>query len=342
MNQSVWVLSFIYFVCYIFTGVLVKLFTGSIEQGFFGLNGIEYLVYSTLFCNFFCMSVVIGLGWFKRGSLTRTEKWTLFVSGVCTAYIIPASTLVYSLPISIMVAMVLMRGSVIVASRMVDFLLGLQGLKKKRISWQEELAVVFAIAAILSKVIFGHAGNSQVPVEGAVVLTVYFLAYLVRIYIMNRSKLLGVGGKNLDSKLYFAWEQFFSFAVLVVVVSGILFYSNTPQLNALEPHSIIASAVLAFKNPHFLWGWAAVSGLPYAIIAFVSVFLFLFPNKTATFTGVLNRSVSLMGGTVSSIVLALLWGGSWPPLEDWVSLGFISAAILLLAWGDRATSSDAG
>jgi hypothetical protein len=331
---SIWQLSLGYFLSYIATGLAIKFFTGKAESGFFGLNSIEYLVYSTAFSSVFCVFVVLVLGWHRRARLTRLELITLGLSGFCTAYIIPTSTLIMSLPISIMVAMVLMRGSVIVASRLVDLTLNLQGIQHKKIPWQEEAAVVFSILAIGTKLLFAKDKTSQFPLIGVVLLFFYFFAYLLRLYIMNRSKLLGLGGgKKLDEKLYFGVEQLFaSFTLLSVsiLVYLLLFTQGKPE--GLIGQQFLSS----LSEPSPLWYWAALSGLPYSFIAFLSVFLFLYPGKTATFTGVLNRLVSLVGGTASSLILFLFFAGGFPPLEDWLALGCISAAIAFLAWGNSS------
>ncbi len=292
----------------------------------------EYLVYSTAFYSLFCVSIVLFFGWQKRGHLSRNEKIVLFLSGLCTAYIIPASTLIMSLPISILVAMVLMRGSVIIASRAVDFVLERQGLQHKSIPWQEELAVVFAILAVVTKIFFSNGGTDQFPFIGIVLLFCYFFAYLLRLYIMNRAKLLGVGGKTLDQRLYFGMEQLFASGILVAVSIPIFLFTS----RNLDSTGILGQQyVRSISDPHPQWFSAAVSGLPYGFIAFLSVFLFLFPGKSATFTGVLNRVVSLLAGTTSSLILYLFFGGVFPPNEDWIALAFIVGSILLLAWGHQ-------
>ena len=75
---------------------------------------------------------------------------TLDASGVCTAVVIPTTTLMYMLLKSVMVAMVIMRASVIVISRTVDALQIRQGILKKKVFWQEDAAVAFAIAGVYS------------------------------------------------------------------------------------------------------------------------------------------------------------------------------------------------
>ncbi|MCO5141853.1 MAG: hypothetical protein M9962_02040 [Oligoflexia bacterium] len=329
--NSIWLLSVGYFLSYIATGMAIKFFTGSIDQGFYGLSSMEYLVYSTAFSSLFCVMVVLAKKWHLRAKLTKNELWVLFLSGLCTAYIIPASTLIMSLPISIMIAMVLMRGTVIVASRIVDLILNIQNLQKKVIPWQEEVAVLFAITAVAIKLFFAKNVDTKLPSMGVALLICYFFTYLLRLYVMNRSKISGLAGKKLDQRLYFGVEQLFASAILLLISTGLFFWI---QNHYLDSPKIGQQFVDAIYFPKSVWLLASISGLPYAFIAFLSVFLFLFPGKSATFTGVLNRLVSLMGGTASSLILFLFFGGKVPPQEDWISLAFILVAIVFLAWGD--------
>ena len=72
-------------------------------------------------------------------------------------------------------------------------------------------------------------------------------------------------------------------------------------------------AVLVFSSPSLLgWtdqrvmdfreglispSWTAIfSGIPFGIVAFFSVFIFLFRGRTATFAGLVNRLTSLLSG----------------------------------------------
>jgi hypothetical protein len=332
---SLLVLSFGYFISYIGTGIAVKYFTGKPELGFMGLTSMEYLVYSTAFSSVFCVSIVLLNGWHKRAKLSKNERIVLLLSGACTTFIIPVSTLILSLPISVMVAMVLMRVSVIIASRLIDFILEVQGLQHKEISWQENIAVFFAIGAVLVKMFMTPVGSYHFTFEATVFMAFYFIAYLIRLYIMNRAKLQGIAGQKLDQRLYFGIEQMFA--------SGFLFLigATVYLLELLNPAStgklgIEFSQTIANPNTH--WIEASFAGTPYGFVAIFSVFLFLYPGKSATFTGVTNRLVSLIGGTASSLILYLAFDAPFPPLEDWYALAFILLAIIFLAWGSQKES----
>src|SRR3989338_528376 len=136
-------LCFFYFFFYVITGVTVKYFLGKPSLGFPGLNGVEFLVYSTLGGTAICLLVVLWKKWYRLRSSQRVISWGgvsfpseylyIIPSGICTAVVIPTTTLMYTLPISVMVAMVIMRASVIVISRAVDAAQIRQGILQKRV-----------------------------------------------------------------------------------------------------------------------------------------------------------------------------------------------------------------
>ena len=98
-----------YFLSYVVTGVLVKWFTGGLHDP--RMSDIAYSVNNTLGGNLLCLLAVLGLGWIpwpgRHGGKWPSETPYILASGVCTAVIIPGTTLLYTLPISVMVAMVM-------------------------------------------------------------------------------------------------------------------------------------------------------------------------------------------------------------------------------------------
>jgi hypothetical protein len=192
---------------------------------------------------------------------------------------------------------------------------------------------LLSIAAICVKIFFEGNQDSRFPNLGIALLVCYFFAYLLRLYIMNRSKLKGLAGQaKLDQRLYFGVEQIFASATLFGLTLPLFFW----QWSQYESTGLMGRQFVdAVLHPHPKWMAAAISGTPYALVAFLSVFLFLYPGKTATFTGVLNRLVSLAGGTAASLLLYLFFSGPFPPAIDWIALALIIAAIGFLAWGDH-------
>jgi hypothetical protein len=139
-----------YFFSYVLTGVLVKWFTGGLHDP--KMSDIAYMVNNTMGGNLLCLVAVLLLGWIpwpsRHGGKWPPETGYILASGVCTAVIIPGTTLLYTLPISVMVAMVIMRGSIIVISRLIDAVQIRQGILKRKVYAQENWAVAFALMAV--------------------------------------------------------------------------------------------------------------------------------------------------------------------------------------------------
>jgi hypothetical protein len=336
-----------YFVFYVITGITVKYFTGSTALGFPGMKEIEFLVYSTLGGNAVALGVALALRWYKLKS-NRMMRWgsiefpseLLYIvpSGICTAIVIPTTTLMYMLPISVMVAMVIMRASVIIISRVVDAVQIRQGILHKKVYWEENIAIVFALTAAGINIFWVGAGDFEF-VNSPIAMTIlgsYILAYSFRIYIMNYYKNTRPPGTKLDNQGFFAIEQIAA-SVAMVGVGVVLFYST-------EWFGVVSDQITYFRdsfiNAKPTWGWAVLAGTAYGMVAFFSVFIFMFKGRTATFAGLVNRLTSLVAGTTATLVFALAYGGKYPKMQDWVSLVFIFIAVGFLTRAERKRTQE--
>ncbi len=339
-----------YFVFYVITGVAVKYFLGPIDKGFPGMTDMEFLVYSTFGGTIICLLVAISQGWYRLKSNKHlhigklsfpSELLYIIPSGICTAVVIPTTTLMYTLPISVMVAMIIMRGSVIVISRLVDAVQIRQGILKKKVYFEENMAVLFAIAAVSVHMISAKPGSFDF-VKNPIAMTIlgsYIVAYTIRIYLMNYYKNTRAAGVKQDNKGFFALEQIAASATLALVT--VVIYNSGDWLGWTAPQ--IASFKGAIDSPQPLWLAAILAGTAYGIVAFFSVFLFMFKGRTATFAGLVNRLTSLIAGTAATLVGYFALGGKFPKQEDWISLGFILVAVAFLSIAEKKrnrTSSD--
>ena len=153
----------------------------------------------------------------------------------------------YTLPISVMVAMIIMRASVIVISRLIDEAQIRQGILKKTVYWEENLAVGIALFAVALQMLNFKGATAMVQATGryssfigqlfvfdkssfdflgnpaaVTILTFYLVAYTIRIYIMNYYKNTRKPGAVYDTKGFFAVEQIVS--TFSLVLAGFLFY----------------------------------------------------------------------------------------------------------------------
>ncbi len=336
-----------YFVFYVVTGITVKYFTGNPALGYPGMKDIEYLAFNTIGGNFICLAVAVALGWYKLHSnkivtwgRLRFPKEIAYIipSGVCTAVVIPTTTLMYLLPISVMVAMVIMRSSVIIISRVVDAVQISQGILKKRVYKEENFAVVFALCAAGVNIFWVGSGDFEFIHSAAAVgiLGSYILAYSIRIYIMNYYKNTRAAGVRLDNKGFFAIEQIAASAVMIIV--GIVIFKATDWFGAtLHPIVLFHDS---FVNPNPAWAWAIVAGFAFGLVAFFSVFIFMFKGRTATFAGLVNRLTSLVAGTTATLLSYFLYNGNFPKPQDWLSLVFILIAVGFLSVAERKRTAE--
>lgn len=225
-------LCFWYYFFYVLTGIFVKFFVPKVGD-------MEWLVWSTLGSNVLCLTVVAIGGWYRLKSTNYTtflgmkiprEFFYIVPSGICTAVVIPTTTLMYSLPITVMVAMVIMRGFVIIFGRIVDFIQIKQGILKKKVYWQEDVGVVIAMLAVSAQIFFERKGGGLDFLKygpAMVILVSYLVAYFIRIYIMNYYKNTRPKDAIYDNKGFFGIEQISS-TITMVLVAWILFNFVNP------------------------------------------------------------------------------------------------------------------
>jgi hypothetical protein len=348
-----------YFAAYTLTGVLVKWFTVVRDPK---IPEMTYLFNNTIGGSVLALGLVFALGWLKLRS-NRMVRWGPFQvpsevayiipSGVCTAIVIPTTTLMYTLPISVLVAMVIMRGSIIVISRLVDELQLRQGILKKRVYVEENWAVMFALLAVATNVLLiplvdaleargiavaGLLGLKTGAGKGSfefmrstaamTILGTYIVAYAFRLYIMNYFKNTRASGVPQDNQGFFGIEQLAASVSMILIGT---FFFLAPGWLGWNAQPVLAWHD-AVHQPHFT---AFLAGLPYGVVAFFSVFIFMFKGRTATFAGLVNRLTSLVAGTTATLLCALFFGLRLPSAQDWVSLGFILVSVYFLSRAEQ-------
>jgi hypothetical protein len=198
----------------------------------------------------------------------------------------------------------------------------------------------------------GHSAFAFVHNNAALgILCIYLLAYSIRIYIMNYFKNTRPPGMRLDNKGFFAVEQMAAFVTLVVATVVLLSLpapttpaaadsSAAAALGSSGGLSQLALFQRAFHAPRPQWGWAALAGSAFGIVAFFSVFIFMFKGRTATFAGLVNRLTSLVAGTTATLVFHWAYKGPLPAAEDWLSLLFILIAVAFLTRAERRRTAE--
>lgn len=337
---SLWILIPWYFLAYVATGIAPKAFT----KGLFGVEKIPEmanLYYSNIGSIAICTLLLFLLGWHKEprdfpeasvGSFRFSWAVYLALSGFCTAIIIPTTTLMYSFGVSVMLAMVVMRGCVIIVSRVVDALHIRAGILHKKVTAEENWAVVFAILAVLTGVLRPPKQDEDPfslfqSTPAMVTLGLYVAAYFGRLYVLNWYKRT----PKANNAAYTWCEQAFAAGILVLMTAMVLLSDSH------DTRVLLVQDAAAHHN--FL---AILGGIPFGLAAIPSILLFMYKGRSATFTGLVNRLTSLVGGTTSTLILAALFSLGWihvkmlwPDWIDGVAFAFILVAIEFLRRGEK-------
>lgn len=347
--------SFLYFAMYVIYTMMTKRM-----QLAYGVDGTVFTVYNTMGGMLICVLVVLIFKWYKFKSSNYIKllginmpKEFLYIipSGICTAVVIPTTTLMYTLPISVMVAMVIMRASIIIISRIIDQIQIWQGILKKKVLWEENVGALFAVLA-LSVQLFVKVNTSEgfkleffkvnpgdfdflTNFAAMTILSFYLTAYSIRLYIMNYYKNTRPKGAVYDTKGFFAIEQIAS-TLFIVIVGVVYYYSANVDISLPNYTKTFAYQFKnSFDNVPDKWAMIIGSGIPFGIAAFFSVFLFMFKGRTATFAGLVNRVTSLVAGTASTIFLWLFFDMKKPKNEDWAALLLIFVAIYFMSLAEK-------
>lgn len=334
-----------YFLFYVVYTAATKYLTGPAANGLPAVDQLEYLVFSTLGGSLICLLVILFFRWGKMES-TRTVHWGKFhfpgeflyiiPSGICTAIVIPTTTMLYTLLRSVMVAMLIMRGSVIVISRLVDAIQIKAGIFRKKVYREEDMAVVFAILAVCVQIFFvkNEGGDDLFHNPAAMlVLGSYLLGYFFRIYIMNYYKNTRGACAKQDNKAFFAVEQISASFTMLLILSLIMLL---PALHGGLLHALQQT----YLSPSRYWPGEVAAGTAYGIVAFFSVFIFMFKGRTATFAGLANRLTSLVAGTTATLLFAIFFHGNFPMIEDWLSLVFILIAVAFMTRAEAKRTAE--
>lgn len=342
-------LCFGYFFFYVITGVSVKYFLKT-GEGFPGIPGMEFLLYNTAGSSVFVTFLVLIWRWYRLDSVSKVRICGVMIpgeipyivfSGICTAVIVPTTTLLYSFDgISVMVAMIIMRGSVIIIGRLVDAIQISRGILKKKVYAEENIAMVIALAAVFVK-LFTKADDGASPLSSIPFMVIFFsyiAAYAFRIYIMNYYKnTRPPEAKKDNNRAFFAIEQITSFTTMVLVTLCVLVAAG--KFGVTGPRITPFSDAVFHTN--WKWApWAALVGVAYGINAFFSVFIFMFKGRTATFANLANRLTSLIAGTLSTVIFAAFFGGRYPQLIDWISLVLIFFAIGFMVKAEKRRKAE--
>jgi protein-tyrosine-phosphatase len=264
--------------------------------------------------------VVAGGGWrsLERRTILGLEvpavRGRMLVSGVATAVIIGATTLNYTfIGISIVFALLLMRGGVLILAPIVDTLLG------RRVAASSWVALGLSFVALA--IAFAEVDGYQMTAIAGLNIAAYLIGYCVRIPNMT-----GIA-KSHDPTFNFRYFHEETF-VAALALTGL------PALFALVGHGPVARELRAGFTTFF----ASPMVVPALLIGVLYGCLYLFgtgiylDRRENTYCIPLNRCSSLLSGLVASFSLTWLFGWTPPSGSQIAAAGIIFGVLAVLAF----------
>jgi len=323
-------LCFGYFASYVPYSMMTKmitrgLFHGMNGTGFAGMEIQPVAVMSGLVAMYI---FITAKGWWKYAtqwklfglSLPRT-RWYTFLSGLCTSGQIITTTLAYTFNgISIVFAMLLMKGGVLVMAPIVDSLVTR---RKRKIYWPSWVAAILSLGALF--VAFAGKAGTAMTIVCAIDVAMYLFGYFFRLFIMSSY----AKGNDISEKLgYFAEEQLVAMPMLLLV----LFLISLGGMHGAR--DTVASQLW--------WGFVGLPFTPYFIhVAFLGIFstgtglfgtMIYLDKRENTFTVPANRSSSIIAGVIATYALAIFYGQHSPDANQITGVSLILGAIFFLAY----------
>lgn len=317
-ENSIWFFALGYFTCYVPYSFMTKL----LSKGLIGgdkLAGFSLLPISVGASSVGMLVFLTAMGWWKHASSTQVGRWKIphptrwtLLSGLCTGAIIGTTTLAYTFEgLSIVFAMLLMRGGVLIIAPVVDRLTG------RSVRWFSWVALGCAMVALLAGL--ADTDSYAIPVLAGVDIAVYLTAYFLRLRFMTRLAKSEDGEAN---RRYFVEEQMVAGPMLLLLLAVVALLSDSGVSGALR------TGFVELWDAPFLWAILVVGVLSQGTGIFGS--LIFLDKRENTFCVPVNRSSSILAGVIASYLVGIYPAQKGPAVSQLVGAGFILIAILFL------------
>jgi hypothetical protein len=320
-DYSIWGFAFGYFACYIPYSLLTKIMSKGLLPSLRGrsLDGFAILPVVAVATLLTMILVISLLGWWRYAthskvlgvSVPHPTKWT-FLSGLFTSLIIGTTTLAYTFEnVSIVLAMLLMRGGVLITGPIVD------ASTRRKVRWFSWAGFGGACLALLLNA--RGVSGSRIPLALGLVVLVYVVSYFMRFQFMSRNAKSDRRDVNLR---YFVEETMVSTPMLVVILA----------LFALLKGKIGTDIRLGWTghwDQPYLWALVLI-GVMSQGTGFFGTLVFL-DCRENTFCIPVNRASSVLAGVAASMLLTLFPGQRLPATAEFVGAGVMIVSILFLS-----------
>lgn len=324
----VWWFAFGYFAAYVPYAALTKAVTSGEVTGR-PVSGTSLLPIATATSAIAMFVVISLLGWwryapsFRVGSLKLPRpRLVTGLSGLATGAIVLTTTLAYAFDgVSILFAMLLMRGGVLMLAPIVD---QLTGRPFNTIPWWSWAGSGLSLVALV--VAFAEDGVANLSVAAAIDIGLYLGAYFFRLRWMSlHAKAAGPDARE-RRIAFFVEEQMVATPVALVglVILALVLpaggFGDALRLGFTAP----------FSHPELLLAVVAIGLFSQGTGTFGALVL-LEPQENA-YTVPVNRASSVLAGVFASVGLTLVFDDPMPSGFELVGSGIILLAIGVLAW----------
>jgi protein-tyrosine-phosphatase len=321
-SLSIWSLALGYFVFYTPYSMLTKLLSdgslyGDREAPIAGLVLLPTILIATVVVVYLCLTL---LGWWRYAKfrsllglrLPFPGLWTT-LSGLGTAVIIATTTLAYTFEgVSILLALLLMRGGVLIMSPIIDFAF------RRPVHWRSWMALLLCLTAVTWAL--ADLPSYALTIAAVVNLAWYLTGYVVRLQSMTR---VAKRDSQALTRRYFVEEQLVSMPALILVPLAVAL------LGKGETSGLLWTGFTTFLTSNSALP-AFVIGLFYGCLFMFGSLIYLDHRENTSCVAV-NRCSSLVAGIVASYALTHLF--DQPPVADSQLIGatFMIAALLVLS-----------
>ena len=307
----IWWLALGYFVFYVPYSFLIKIVTNRFWPGLDeNVSGFRLLPGVVVAIALLVPLIITYQGWWKYA---RRPRGLVIVSGLGTAIIIGTTTLAFTFTgVSIIFALLLMRGGVLILAPMVDLLY------RRRVRWFSWAALGLVLPAMLIALV--DVNNYSLTPLAALTVGAYLSGYLLRIPCLTSM------AKVQDDEAthrYFV-EEALAAIFFLVTIPALFAVGGQGELMLDLRQGFLGLSAGGVTVP------ALLIGALYASLYCIGTLIYL-DCRENTFCIPLNRSSSLLAGVVASFALAVLFGLAAPSQAQLTSAAMIVVALLFLS-----------
>lgn len=317
----IWWLALGYVAFYAPYSFLIKILTSKLWPGIDApVSGLRLLPAVAISTALVLPAIITFKGWWSyvscrefMGRKFPVPPPLVVLSGIGTAIIIGTTTLSFTFTgVSILFALLLMRGGVLIMAPSVDVLF------RRRVRWFSWVALGITLPAMA--IALFDVNNYRLTAVTALTIGAYLSGYLLRLPCLTR---LAKQDDTEITRRYFVEESLVAVLFLVAIPAAMALIGRGDVMLQLRQGfvDIFASSVTL---P------AILIGALYACLYCFGTHIYL-DCRENTFCIPLNRGSSLLAGIVASYVLAVFFGQAFPSVAQVGSAGLIVLALLFLS-----------